>query len=78
MSNKIECAGQDTVDLINNNVSRNVQEACANKLYRVYIAAVRMENNEYLTVHLLSNMVGNQFKQNVDDVNCDKMIDRAV
>ncbi len=75
MCNKIECAGQDTVDLINNNVSRNVQEECANKLYRV---AVRMENNEYLTVHLLSNMVGNQFKQNVDDVNCDKMIDRAV
>ncbi len=74
MCNKIECAGQDTVDLINNNVmcKKNVQTSCTE-----YIA-VRMENNEYLTVHLLSNMVGNQFKQNVDDVNCDKMIDRAV
>ncbi len=26
----------------------------------------------------LSNTVGNQIKRNVDDVNCDKMIDRAV
>ncbi len=26
----------------------------------------------------LSNTVGNQIKGNVDDVNCDKMIDRTV
>ncbi len=26
----------------------------------------------------LSNTVGNQIKLNVDDVNCDKMIDRTV
>ncbi len=26
----------------------------------------------------LSNTVGNQIKRNVDDVNCDKMIDSAV
>ncbi len=25
-----------TVDLINNNISRDVQEECTNKLYRVY------------------------------------------
>ncbi len=33
---KIKCAGQYTVDLINNNISRNVQEKCANRFYRVY------------------------------------------
>ncbi len=50
MCNKIKCAGQYTADLINNNISRNVQEECANRLYRVYIAAIRMmQNNEYLT-----------------------------
>ncbi len=27
---------------------------------------------------ILSNTVGNQIKQNVNDVNCDKMSDRAV
>ncbi len=32
---KIKCAGQYTVDLINNK-SRDVQEECANRLYRVY------------------------------------------
>ncbi len=48
------------MDLINNNIGRNLQEECANRLYRVYIyiyiyiyiAAIRMmENNEYLTVY---------------------------
>ncbi len=28
MCNKIKCAGQYTVDLINNNISRDVQEIC--------------------------------------------------
>ncbi len=40
------------MDLINNYISRYVQEGCANRLYRVYIyiAAIRMMvNNEYLT-----------------------------
>ncbi len=36
MLNRIKCAGQYTVDLINNIISRNVQEECANRLYRVY------------------------------------------
>ncbi len=35
MCNKIKFAGQYTVDL-NNNISRDVQEECANRLYRVY------------------------------------------
>ncbi len=40
------------MDLINNNISRYVQEECANRLYRVYIAAIRMmESSEYLTVY---------------------------
>ncbi len=38
------------MDLINNNINRDVQEECANRLYRVYtvhIAAIRMmENSE--------------------------------
>ncbi len=36
MCNKIRCAGKYTVDLIHNNISRNEQEECANRLYRVY------------------------------------------
>ncbi len=32
MCNKIKCAGQYTVHLINNNISRNVQEECANMM----------------------------------------------
>ncbi len=46
------------MDLINNNISRYVQEECANRLYRVYIyiyiyiAAIRMmENSECFTVY---------------------------
>ncbi len=42
MCNKIKCAGQYTVDLINNNISRDVQE--------IYIA-VMMKNSRYLTVY---------------------------
>ncbi len=34
--NTIKCAGQFTVDLIHNNISRYVQEECADRLYRVY------------------------------------------
>ncbi len=33
---RIKFAGQYTVDLINNNISRDVQEECANWLYSVY------------------------------------------
>ncbi len=32
MCNKIKCAIQHTVDLINNNKNRYVQEECANRL----------------------------------------------
>ncbi len=45
MCNKIKCAIQYTVDLINSNINRDVQEECASKLSRVYIqyvAAIRM------------------------------------
>ncbi len=37
MCNKIKCAIQYTVDLINNNINRDVQEECANRLYQGYI-----------------------------------------
>ncbi len=42
---------QYTVDLINNNICRDVQEECANRLYQyIHIAAIRMmEKSEYLT-----------------------------
>ncbi len=47
MCNKVRCAIQYTVDLINNNVSRDVQEECANRLPGIYTAAMRMmENSE--------------------------------
>ncbi len=36
MCNEIKCAIQYTVDLINNNINRDVQEECVNRLYRVY------------------------------------------
>ncbi len=42
MCNKIKCAGQYTVDLINNNISMDVQD--------IYIVAM-MENSGYLTVY---------------------------
>ncbi len=54
MFNKVKCAEQYTVDLINNNISvndNNVQEECAIRLYGIYIAAIRMmEDSEYLDV----------------------------
>ncbi len=44
MCYKIKCAGQYTVDLINNNISRNVL------IQGIYIEAIWMvEDNEYLT-----------------------------
>ncbi len=42
MCNTIKCAGQYTVYLINNNISRDVQD--------IYISAM-MENSGYLTVY---------------------------
>ncbi len=52
MYNKIKCARQYTVDLINNNINRDVQEECANRLYRVCTHSSRiMENNECFTVY---------------------------
>ncbi len=40
------------MDLINNNISRYVQEECAKRLQGINIAAIwMMENSEYLTVY---------------------------
>ncbi len=46
MSNKIKCAKQYTVDLMNNNINRDVQEECANRLYRVYTHSSSMDGGE--------------------------------
>ncbi len=35
MCNEIKCAIQYSVVLINNNINRDMQEECANRLYRV-------------------------------------------
>ncbi len=47
MCNKIKCAIQYTLDLINNKINRDVQEECANSLYRVYTHSSNtdVENN---------------------------------
>ncbi len=37
-----------TVDLINNNISRDVQEECANRLYRVYAHSSNTDGGEEL------------------------------
>ncbi len=44
---EIKCAIQYTVDLINNNINRDVQEECSNRLYTYVHIATRwmMENN---------------------------------
>ncbi len=46
MCNKIKCAIQYTVDLINNNINRDVQEECANRLYRVYTHSSKVDGGE--------------------------------
>ncbi len=58
MCNKIKCAIQYTVDLINNNINRYVQEGCANRLYRVYTHSSNAddENSEYLLIIKLSHV----------------------
>ncbi len=60
MCNEIKCAVQYTVDLINNNINRDVQEECANSKKNVqtgctgyiHIAAM-MENSECFTVYYI-------------------------
>ncbi len=46
MCNKIKCAIQYTLDLINNNINRDVQEESANRLYRVYIHSSNADDGE--------------------------------
>ncbi len=51
MCNEIKCAIQYTVDIINNNINRDLLEECGCTGY-VHIAAMRMkENNECFTVY---------------------------
>ncbi len=46
MCNKIKCARQYTVDLINNNINRDVQVECANRLYRVCTHSTNADGGE--------------------------------
>ncbi len=46
MCYKVQCAGQYTVDLRNKNISRDVQEECANSLYRVYTHSSNTDDGE--------------------------------
>ncbi len=54
LCNKVKCALQYTVDLINNNINRHVQEECANRLvlvqnaikYNKYQSVLKMKNGQ--------------------------------
>ncbi len=46
MCNELECAKQSTVDLININITRDVQEECANRLYRVCTHSSNADDGE--------------------------------
>ncbi len=50
MCNEIKCAIQYTVDLINNNINRDVQEEYANRLYRV---CSHSSNTDYENMNVL-------------------------
>ncbi len=50
MCNTIKFAIQYTVDLINNNINRDVQEGCANRLYRV---CTHSSNTDYENMNVL-------------------------
>ncbi len=56
MCSKIKLAKQYTEDLINSNMNRDVQEECANGLYRVCTCSSNTddENNECFAVNKLS------------------------
>ncbi len=46
MCNGIKCLIQSTVDLINININRDVQEECANRLYRVCTHSSNADDGE--------------------------------
>ncbi len=55
MCNELKCAIQATVDLININIIRDVQEECANRLYRVCThSSMRMMENDGCFYSLLN------------------------
>ncbi len=47
MCNELKCAIQSTVDLINININRDVQEECANRLYRVCTHSSNADDGEW-------------------------------
>ncbi len=46
MCNEIKCAIQSTVNLINININRAVQEECVNRLYRVCTHSSNADDGE--------------------------------
>ncbi len=51
MCNEIKCAIQYTVDLINNNINRDVQEECKQVVAGIYTRNMDDENSECFTVY---------------------------
>ncbi len=46
MCNELKCAIQSTVGLININITRDVQDECANRLYRVCTHSSNADDGE--------------------------------
>ncbi len=52
MCNELKCAIQSTVDLININITRDVQDECANRLYRVCTHSSNAEDGEWWVLQM--------------------------
>ncbi len=68
MYNEIKCAIQYTVDLINNNINRDVQEECANRLYRVcthYIESCQVKSSHLYLYSAFNNTNCNKALHNI-------------
>ncbi len=53
MCNELKCAIQSTVDLININIRRDVQDECANRLYWVCTHSSNAEDGEWWVLQLI-------------------------
>ncbi len=53
MCNELKCAIQSTVDLININITRDVQDECANRLYRVCTHSSNVDDGEWWVLQLI-------------------------
>ncbi len=53
MCNELKCAIQSTVDLININITMDVQEECANRLFRVCTHSSNVDDGEWWVLQLI-------------------------